>query len=528
MSLLARTTLNNAFCVVGLVAFLTSVGGCHSHDHTSERKKPEKKEQEPQTESVTLWTQKTELFMEYPPIVVGKPTDFVIHLTHLRAPFQPVRRGQLTLTFSDGKDRTVVRVDRLLRTGIFKPTATLKRAGTYTLTLDLVAGAWRDRLTVQGIRVSPPGKPRTAPDEPKKSALEQFDYQGQEISFLKEAQWVIPFETRVLRKTPIPQTYQTYGAVVATPNSRRVVNAPVSGLITELSPALSVHQWVKPLDPALTILTQQGASESYGQLRAALGLARDRVQAALTRQRAMAELVRSGLEPRAKLVLLKSDVSVSRGALRVEQARLAAFRKLQQGTKGVRITVPIAGKLKRILVTKGAFVSVGQPLFEVVNPKRFKLKVFYPLSLRHRVAELEGIAFRSTAESPPRRLRIPPLVRSEIDRGSNSLVLLYPLPSDAIPWLEGQELTVYLQFKTQPGFRVPATAIVNDNGRSIIYLQKEGESLYAHPVRVRSIDHHWRQISGNLLDGLRLVTLGSYTVYLSTLGTKKVGHGHSH
>ena len=44
-------------------------------------------EHERHTESVTNWTAKTELFMEYPPLVAGRTSRFAIHLTRLDFPW---------------------------------------------------------------------------------------------------------------------------------------------------------------------------------------------------------------------------------------------------------------------------------------------------------------------------------------------------------------------------------------------------------------------------------------------------------
>ena len=40
-------------------------------------------EAETPTLDVTDWTDKTELFMEYPPLVAGKTALFAVHLTHM-------------------------------------------------------------------------------------------------------------------------------------------------------------------------------------------------------------------------------------------------------------------------------------------------------------------------------------------------------------------------------------------------------------------------------------------------------------
>ena len=47
---------------------------------------PEAAPEEPEALSVTRWTDKTELFAEYPPLAVGSTSRFAIHLTRLERP----------------------------------------------------------------------------------------------------------------------------------------------------------------------------------------------------------------------------------------------------------------------------------------------------------------------------------------------------------------------------------------------------------------------------------------------------------
>ena len=52
----------------------------------------------PPTLDVTNWTDRTELFMEYPVFVGGEPALFAIHLTRLDD-FAPVTSGRVTVEF---------------------------------------------------------------------------------------------------------------------------------------------------------------------------------------------------------------------------------------------------------------------------------------------------------------------------------------------------------------------------------------------------------------------------------------------
>src|SRR5262245_60726253 len=51
------------------------------------------------TLNVTHWTERTELYMEYPPLVAGQTALFAVHLTTL-ADFKPVTAGQARVEFT--------------------------------------------------------------------------------------------------------------------------------------------------------------------------------------------------------------------------------------------------------------------------------------------------------------------------------------------------------------------------------------------------------------------------------------------
>ena len=61
---------------------------------------------EPAGGAITLWTDSTELFMEHPALIVGRPEKFAVHLTDI-TDFAPLSSGRITLRFTPrgGGDR---------------------------------------------------------------------------------------------------------------------------------------------------------------------------------------------------------------------------------------------------------------------------------------------------------------------------------------------------------------------------------------------------------------------------------------
>ena len=88
---------------------------------------------EPATLNVTDWTAKTELYMEYPPLVAGQSARFAVHLTKLDD-FKALNAGtpSIELTPERGGAPTVLRGSPPSRPGAFRVDGTPPAAGRAT------------------------------------------------------------------------------------------------------------------------------------------------------------------------------------------------------------------------------------------------------------------------------------------------------------------------------------------------------------------------------------------------------------
>ena len=115
-------------------------GAGQGHEHGHEHGAASSGEPERPDESVTVYQDGLELFMEYPAFVVGQPSPLVAHFTDARDSngFQVVTKGRVTATlrYADGTEERFV-AEKLLRDGIFKPEVRPTKAGEGTLTLRL-------------------------------------------------------------------------------------------------------------------------------------------------------------------------------------------------------------------------------------------------------------------------------------------------------------------------------------------------------------------------------------------------------
>ena len=107
------------------------------------------------TLDVTHWTDKTELFMEYPPLVTGRSALFAVHLTKLDD-FTPVDAGQTTRSSSRQKPAArpnVLTGPRPSRPGAFRVKDVPPAPGRYRWALVLDAPGLSDRHDLGTITV---------------------------------------------------------------------------------------------------------------------------------------------------------------------------------------------------------------------------------------------------------------------------------------------------------------------------------------------------------------------------------------
>ena len=92
----------------------------------------------------TRWTDRTELFVEYPVLVEGETSRFAIHFTELDT-FEPVTMGRSAVHLTGAAGTDEFSVDEPGRPGIFGIDVTPSRAGRQRLMLHLETPTVTDR-----------------------------------------------------------------------------------------------------------------------------------------------------------------------------------------------------------------------------------------------------------------------------------------------------------------------------------------------------------------------------------------------
>ena len=482
--------------------------------------------EKPEPLSVTRWTGKTELFAEYPPLTVGGTSRFAIHLTRLDS-FKPLTEGNVEVRLQGGAgQREVFRVDAPSRPGTFGVDVKPAHAGRRQLVIVLKGKALSDEHRAGEVDVFPNAEAAQA-----QTAASGGDEPG--ISFLKEQQWSLDFGTAVVQEQAVRESIAVPARLEARPGGAADVVAPIDGRlirVVDVPPGASVSRGQE----LARLLPPPSVPGDLPQLQRARAEAQSAVALA-TRDRERAErLTTAGAAPQKRLDEARSVEEQARARFAAAEASLAQYNAARtggaadaEGTFVVR--APVSGVIARRDAATGANVSAGAVLFHVVDASQVHVVGQVPEAQAAHVRLARAAEIEIAGE--PDRLPAGRLISvgKVLESQSRTLPITFALDNRTLGIPVGQAIVLHLLMgATPPQPVVPALAVVDDAGRPIVFVQREGETFERRAVTLGSRSGDVVQITEGVKPGDRVVTKGAYLVRLASLSTSVPAHGHVH
>ena len=479
--------------------------------------------EDPPSLSVTLWTDRTELFMEYPPLVAGQQARFAIHLTNL-ADFSPVREGRVVVRFQ-GETIERFEVDGPSTPGIFGVDVKVPAARRYEMAVELHGPRLTDEHRVGIVTVHPSAEAALA-------AVPEDDEGA--VSFLKEQQWTLDFATASVDDSRRRSVMTVPATIEPRAGGSAEVRAPVAGRIAA-GGGRAVGTSVRRDDVLVELVVR---NERFGEgsvLRLELSTAEAELQLAQQTRVRLEKLATLGAVPARRLdeARLAETSAAARVQIVREQLRSLELSRSGEGTgeAGERAVAraPLSGVIAEASATAGATVEAGQLLYRLVAVDRVHVVGAVPeqqLSLVQRAVEAEVEVPGVGAVRTSRRISVGRVVYKETRAVPIAFELVNPPPALAV----GQAVSLRLIGPaSSTGVSVPASAVVDDAGQPIVFVQAGGESFERRPVRVGGPrEDGYVEIGEGLDAGERIVIRGAHLVRLAALSPQTPAHGHVH
>lgn len=473
-------------------------------------------------EKLTHFTERTELFVEFPRLVVGEASAFAAHLTTL-ADFKALGAAKVTLRLSGGgQPDEVFSVDSPSQPGIFRPEARPRHAGERELSIEVVTPEFSVTHELGPFTVYPDRKTADADPVP-------HDDGG--IVFTKEQQWKVDFATGEVVTRPIRSAVAATGVLRASPDGEALLTAPAAGQIQAAGAFPRLGQPVRKGQLLATLVPRLGGETDLATLRAAVEKAQVEHQFASQEQARMENLYKDEAVPEKRLLAARAAAASARAELAAAQQRLGQYGG---AGGGVPLRAPVAGTLVDVRVAPGAYAQEGALLFHVADRSKLWLELRVPESEAGRLTQPVGAAFQVAGSD----------IRVEIVPGKNGRLVAVGGVVDATT------RTVPVVFEFAPGelalpigmavqaqvfaggareaVAIPTSSVIDENGIAVVFVMTGGESFERRQVRLGARDGDWVEVMDGLSPGQRVVSRGAYLVKLASTGTAQIGHGHAH
>ena len=456
--------------------------------------------------ALTIWTDQTELFFEYPPMVAGREGGtWAVHITRM-ADFKPVTEGRLIVKMqsADGRDFSF-ESDAPARPGIFLPAPSVEMPGDYLVSIEVISPQLTDKIAVGNITVFAESS-QIPPDEEE----------GGGVSFLKEQQWPIDFGVQKVGVNKVFNTTKVTGSIFAADGRIASVSVPVSGILTAADNlnAPSPGDQVRKGQFLAKIASTRGEN-SYATAFA-------RVEK-LTRDAARLERLFAAEAIPEKLII------EARHDLELAQAALQGMGGDSKDGFSFIVTAPIDGIVSSRALVLGDYVEVGKNLFTLHDPSKVWLRINLPSRYASIARTLKEISF--TLEGSTDRYTTSRIVSvgDALDSDTRTLPVVFEVDNSnrALKlglFVEGLALVGGLT----EGITIPSSAIQFEDGQPVAYVQTGGESFQRRALVIGPTDGKNTIVSSGLNLNEYVVTTGAYQVYLGSLGNSEFGEGHAH
>lgn len=493
----------------------------HGHAHGSETDVHAPHGTEEATLVYTDYTDGTELFVEFPALIAGRTSTFAAHITRL-SDFKPLNSGTLdVLLEAQGKTVARFRVKAPERTGIFAPAVMPRDAGTFNLIIEVTDGELQARHELGSVTVF---SDAAAVD------IHQSEREG-DIGYLKEQQWSNTFATVLAESRPLRPSVPGFATVLAPADASAEVRAPSDGYFAATGIA-KAGDGVERGAVLGYLVPRLGEGTDVGSLRVALERARSQIKLAELDVERLQGLFKQGAVPENRLIEARQAFEIAQAELTATRARV---EQTQQGNAeaGIALRAPVAGEVVEVNARPGAFVRSGERVFRVAAPERRWLEIRVPERFSGDLRNVSGAWFdRETGEVIVLDADTDAQVvqtNMTIDRATRTASVTLEYPSALGPDLIGARFPAHV-FTAAPVSRlvIPRTAVIDDGGRPVVYLQTGGEMFVRRAVELGLNDGGYVEVVRGVRPGERVVSEGAYYVKLAAAGGEEIGHGHAH
>ncbi len=471
------------------------------------------------THQITLFTEESEFFVEYPGLIVNTEAVFAVHLTRLDT-YKPYAEGTVRVILENpgdkiagGGQKQTGSVSEADIPGIFKVILTPEIPGECNIIFELTADGITEQVTYPGGWVA-----RDSHD-PEPVATQAATPDG--IRFTKEQAWKSDFAVTRLSPTTFTGIIKAGGEILAMPGEKHFIHARNSGIVQYSKNDLVAGVDIRSGEEMMTIQGQDLARENI----------------AVEFAQAETRFNRSRSEYERRLKLFRGNAISERQFIETRSVYITdsiQYYNLRQSYKagGLKIISPIAGYIHELNVSQGEFVRAGQLIATVSSDRRLLLRADVPQQYFNRIHDIVSTNFRTSYHKEVWDVRDLDgkllAIGSSVAENKQYLPVYFEALNNGL-LLEGAFAEFYL--KTSPienCIVIPVEAVLEERGKYYVYIQATGEMFRKQEIIPGDLDGFGYLVEAGLTSGDRVVTRGSMLLKTASMSTALPGDSHQH
>lgn len=485
----------------------------HTHDdgHNHEQEDVHAHLEDYPSATYTAWTDKTELFVEYPVLAVGNTSKFAVYFSSMQS-FKPLAKGICKVELvQNGVVVEDVTVNSPRSPGIFTPEITPSKSGIYNLVFYITSESLRDTIISKNVIVY------ESEDDARHKYISPDERDA--ISFSKEQAWKIDFALAPVRRANIQNIIRTSGEVLRINSDESSVSATTSGIVTFKNSSLREGQNITKGASLFVVNNDKVVSANLSEKYAIAKANMEKSQKNLERSKG---LVDSG-------IISQKEYDERNRQYEVDRAGYETLTS-NYSVGGMTMRAPISGILKRLNIVNGQYVTEGQTIATISRNKNLIIE-----------AEVSQQYYLDVPNIVSANIKLPwsdqivgiakyngELVKQAIIAKDHYIPVLFKIDNTGgiVP---GTYLDIYLKTnKTRDGLVIPKNALLREYDMYFVYVMVSGELFEKRMVKIEVDDGEMVEVTTGLDIGEMIVTKGVYAIKMASMSSSIPAHGHEH
>ncbi len=488
----------------------TFIIGCTNKDSSTSNAQKAHIHIEP--ESYTIYSDQLELFVEFNSLIVGETSKFTAHFTQLGERFNAIEEGSVSIQLIGAKDQPSYKSDSPASLGIFKLKLKPINVGKYDLVFNIKTKSFSDTITIKDVMVYA---------DDKSALANQKHLDDPEIIYLKEQAWKVAFANSKVVKRPFSEIIKTTGHILPAQGDEVIITANSNGIITFGNSKKQIGSAVNSGETLFSIsgggLTENNIDHDFATAKAEFEKNKadyDRAQKLITEK-----------------VISQKDFQEIELRYKNSQTHFNTISKNYSGN-GKKITSPIKGFIKNLLVNEGQYVQVGQAIASVSQNQRLMLKA--EVAQKH-YTKLGSIASANFITAYDNKVYNTDSLNGQfISYGKSTDEHAFYIPvnfeidnkGDIIP---GSYIEIFLKTnEIKNVLTIPYSALLEEQGHYYAFVQISGEGFEKRELELGINDGIDIEVISGIKENERVVSKGAYQIKLATMSGEMPAHGHEH